>query len=318
MQIYIGILEEVLKEFINSEYADLISSLIHDTRYIQISNRGKIQGLRSYSEVLFRKLLNIGNDIQITVGQIRDDSTNKAVSRAIKDLDKGIQEALFVTAKRISRLGNIATHTQYTEDFTETDVKEMEEAVLDLYALMFVRYFNNIGVSIFTSPQILRTFSLLPPIIRYKTWKYLFEQNHNNIQVANRLMLSIVKTFNWIEAYNWLERNKVLIKSISYPSYNDMMQYYSMYRFEGESENDIVIIASFNFIDYDNAYDLLKDKLKACQYLINESGKMYKNFEEAVYYYRNEIEKYDELDVEYYDLLNFVFIGVDNFPDRKT
>lgn len=47
--------------FSNSHYSVLISNLLNDTQYIEISNMGKLAGLRKHAEVLVRKILDIGN-----------------------------------------------------------------------------------------------------------------------------------------------------------------------------------------------------------------------------------------------------------------
>lgn len=44
-----------MDRFNDNEYADLIGNLLHDIHYSQISNAGKIAGLRRQAEVLVRK-----------------------------------------------------------------------------------------------------------------------------------------------------------------------------------------------------------------------------------------------------------------------
>jgi len=46
--------------FNDSEYAVLIGNLLHDTQYIEISNMGKLAGLRKHAEVMVRN-----NDIHL-------------------------------------------------------------------------------------------------------------------------------------------------------------------------------------------------------------------------------------------------------------
>lgn len=52
-----------MDRFDDNEYSDLIGELLHDTQYIEISNRGKMAGLRKHAEVLVRKILDIGRNI---------------------------------------------------------------------------------------------------------------------------------------------------------------------------------------------------------------------------------------------------------------
>ena len=56
-------------DFNSLEYERMIGDLIHDTFYIERSKRGKISGIRQFSEVLVRKILNIGNNEQLTLGK---------------------------------------------------------------------------------------------------------------------------------------------------------------------------------------------------------------------------------------------------------
>ena len=44
---------------------------------------------------------------------------------------------------------------------------------------------------------------------------------------------------------------------------------------------------TLNFDEYDNMYDLLLSKINDPRTSVNESGKMYKSFEEAVEHYKN-------------------------------
>lgn len=44
-----------MDRFNDSEYAILIGNLLHDTQYIEISNMGKMAGLRKHAEVMVRK-----------------------------------------------------------------------------------------------------------------------------------------------------------------------------------------------------------------------------------------------------------------------
>lgn len=60
-----------MDNFNDSEYAILIENLLHDTQYIEISNMGKMAGLRKHAEVMVRKILDIGSSKQLMLGQIK-------------------------------------------------------------------------------------------------------------------------------------------------------------------------------------------------------------------------------------------------------
>lgn len=65
-----------MDRFNDSEYAILIGNLLHDTQYIEISNMGKLAGLRKHAEVLTRKILDIGSSKKLMLGQIKKSSNN--------------------------------------------------------------------------------------------------------------------------------------------------------------------------------------------------------------------------------------------------
>ena len=184
-----------------------------------------------------------------------------------------------------------------------------------MYALIFIKYFLDIQVSIYSPPQVLRMFSFLPPIIRYKTWNYLFEKDKNNIQVVDKLCLSIIKLFNKEIAYEWLEDNSETIKGIPYPTKHEIEKYDKIHSVE-VLPGVYQAFVSLNFDKYSNMYELLYDKISNPGTSVNESGKMYKNFEEAVEHYNNYkssmIQNSSVEMASFYPLMDFVYLG------RKT
>ena len=160
--------EDILMDrFSDSEYAVLIGNLLHDTQYIEISNMGKLAGLRKHAEVMVRKILDIGSSKQLMLGQVKKNSNNPAINNGMNDLGSELSERLIEIVRKINPLGRDGTHTQHTDEFSDEEVESVEDAILDLYALIFVKYFLDIQVSIYSTPQVLRMFSFLPPIIRY-------------------------------------------------------------------------------------------------------------------------------------------------------
>ncbi|MDE7317249.1 MAG: hypothetical protein K2N12_05925 [Helicobacter sp.] len=275
--------------FDNSEYTYLISELLHNAHYIKRSNRDKIRELGAYAEILVRKLLDIGNDYPITLGQIEWEYNKKKQTPAgnkLHGLDDGLRKKLFETIKRIAPLRNEASHTQHTEKFSDEEVAEVEDAILDLYALIFIQYFMDNKVSLESHSKAISGFSLLPPIIRYKTWKYLFERDKNNIQVVSKLYLSIIKSYGREAALEWLDENAETIRAIP--------------------------VEKIRLGQYDNMYDLLLNELDNPDVLKNEGGKMYKDFEEAIKFYeayKESIQDNSEEIKKFCSLMEFVYIG---------
>ena len=275
-----------MDRFDDNEYKDLIKNLLHDTQYIERSNMGKLAGLRQYAEVLVRKILDIGSNYELMLGQVRRNSRNSAVRSGMESLGEELSDSLIEILNRIKPLGNDGSHTQRTEEFSKEEVESVEDAILDLYALIFIKYFIDIQVNLYSSPEVLRLFSLLPPVIRYKTWKYLFEKDKNNIQVVDKLCLAIIKCYDKEMAYKWLEDNAETIKAIPYPDRDEIDKYDSMHMVEVEPDVFRPVV-TLNFDAYDNMYDLLLSKINDPRTSVNESGKMYKSFEEAVEHYKN-------------------------------
>ncbi len=301
-----------MNEFNDSEYAVLIGNLLHDTQYIEISNMGKLAGLRKHAEVMVRKILDIGNSKSLMLGQVKKKSSNAAVNSGMNNLGNELSDRLIEIIGKINPLGRDSTHTQHTEEFSNEEVESVEDAILDLYALIFIKYFLDIQVSIYSPPQVLKMFSLLPPIIRYKTWKYLFEKDKKNTQVADKLCLSIIKLFNKEIAYKWLDDNSETIKAILYPTKYEIEKYDRINSIE-ISPGIYQAFVSLNFDEYNNMYDLLYAKISDPRTSINESGKMYKSFEEAIEHYNNYkrdmIRDNSKEMMTFYSLMDFVYLG---------
>lgn len=243
-----------MNRFDDNEYSDLIGELLHDTQYIEISNRGKMAGLRKHAEVLVRKILDIGSDYMLMLGQVKRNSNNSAINGAMESLDDELSNRLIEITRRINPLGSDGTHTQRTEEFSQVEIEHVEDAILDLYALIFI--------------------------------KYLFEKDKNNIQVVDRLCLAIIKRYDKEMAYKWLKDNAETIKAIPYPGRDEIDKYDSMHMVEVEPDVFRPVV-TLNFDAYDNMYDLLLSKINDPRTSVNESGKMYKSFEEAVEHYKN-------------------------------
>ncbi len=299
-------------EFNDNEYSEMISEIIHDLRYIKQSNRGKIATIRRYAEVLSRKILNIGSDNKFDLGKI---SNTKIFNKNINRLESNLREYFLVCVEKIRPTGNDGTHTQHTAMFLDEQVLEMEDALLDLYSVLFIKFFNSYKVDLNFSPNSLFLFSLMPPVVRYKVWKFLYKFDKNNIIVVDKLCLSIIKTKNKGLAIEWLNKNSVDLKNIPYPTQQERKDYL---RSRMLAQRSSQVFFSLDFDKYDNIYDLLKEKIENSNTSINEAGKLYGNFEEALNYYKRIIPHYvnnnlfenDKALTEINELIQFTYIGV--------
>jgi len=298
-----------MNDFSDNEYKNLILNLIREVNYVDVSNMNKLSSLRKHGEIIVRKILNIGNGTQIMLGQVAQNSKNEDISTALRDLDVDLQNKLIHVVSVFNRLIRDSCHTQRTSDYTEEEVKEAEDKICELYAILFIKYFSEIEVGIETSPHVLRLFSVLPPIIRFKVWSYLFEKN-NNVIIADKFCLAIIKKDGKKEALKWLNDNEALIRNMHYPSCAEIDRYNKMHIVWTEPGKYIFSV-SLAFSKYSNMYDLLKDKIEDPRTSINESGKMYKTFDEALIYYKQIRERYANRDdtKKLIELMDFVYIG---------
>lgn len=288
-------------DFNSSEYEQMIGDLIHDTFYVELSKRGKIKGIRQFSEILVRKILNVGSDKKLMLGQVQQDFKNE-----LNLLREGRKDDLLEIIEKIRPLGNDGTHTQHTAEFSDDELNKVKDGLLDLYAYLFIDYFLKYPMDLLSPAEVMFDFSLLPPIVRYKTLKYLYEKEPN-LQIANRYCLSIIKTYDKERALKWLEKEKSKLLSIPYPTDNEIQEYICKRGIKDDSGNIIINLALPN---YNNVYSLLMDKLKDPRTSANESGKMYSEFEKAkTYYLSNRSDTEGEEINRLRDLMDFVYLG---------
>lgn len=286
-------------DFNSLEYEQMIGDLIHDTFYVELSKRGKIKGIRQFSEVLVRKILNIGSKEQLTLG-------NAKYKPEFTELPENRKIYLEAAIEKIRSLGNGGTHTQYTAEFSDDELDQVKDGLFDLYAYLFIDYFFKYPMDLLSPVEVMFDFSLLPPIVRYKTLKYLYETDAN-LQIANRYCLSIIKTYDKERALKWLEEESTKLLSISYPTDTEIEEYIDKRGIEDDSGNIIINLALPN---YNNVYSLLKDKIEDPRTSVNESGKMYSNFEQAKsYYLANKSERESKEINELREIIDFVYLG---------
>lgn len=279
----------------------MIGDLIHDTFYVELSKRGKIKGIRQFSEILVRKILNVGSDKKLMLGQVQQDFKSE-----LNLLREGRKDDLLEIIEKIRPLGNDGTHTQHTAEFSDDELNKVKDGLLDLYAYLFIDYFLKYPMDLLSPAEVMFDFSLLPPIVRYKTLKYLYEKEPN-LQIANRYCLSIIKTYDKERALKWLEKEKSKLLSIPYPTDNEIQEYICKRGIKDDSGNIIINLALPN---YNNVYSLLMDKLKDPRTSANESGKMYSEFEKAkTYYLSNRSDTEGEEINRLRDLIDFVYLG---------
>lgn len=293
-----------MKNFDDNEYTPRILNIIKAAFYNDNPTETRLTELRKYSEINVRRILNIGSDSSFMLGQLKDPKT-----KLLDHLDNVRKNDLIEIIDRIKKIANEGTHTQRIDEFTNKEYNEALDAVFDLIAYQFVDYFKEYPMKLTSPNNIMHDFSLLPPIIRFKTLDRLLKDDPDNIQILNRIILARIKTFGKSDAYLWLKQNELKIRNITYPTDQEIMDYIDKC---GVEIKPGVIAFSIKLNYFDNVYDLLRDKIDDPRTSINENGKLYDSFETAILHYH--IYKSSESSYEInklHSLMDFVYIGRD-------
>ena len=263
------------------EYEQMIGDLIHDTFYVGLTKRGKIKGIRQFSEVIVRKILNIGSDTHFTLGKAEH-------MEQFKKLSEDRKVYLKASIEKIRPLGNDGTHTQHTEEFSDAELNQVKDGLFDLYAYLFIDYFLKYPIELL-SPQ-----------------GVLYDKDAN-LQIANRYCLSIIKTYGKKQALEWLKLEKSKLLSIPYPTNEEIREYYME---TGLKVSPNKILVNLQLGNYNNVYDLLIDKIEDDRTSMNESGKMYSQFEEAKKHYIKNRSKNSNKELnDLHEIMDFVYLG---------
>lgn len=280
-----------MSNFNNSEYQCLVTDLIGDVFYTETSFRGKISTIRQYAEVIVRKILDIEPSKKVTLGQ-------KEVGNKIKSLPN--YEYLEAAIEVIRDKGNLSTHTQYLDNLSLEDFEDIIDSLFNMLAFLLINYFEKYKFG--SREDVMSSFSLLPPIIRYKVLMFLYQKDPNNISVIDKLVLSIMKAFNVIEASKWVEEKKdtlIKIKSISEEAFSEI----------SKKHGTEIALATLNSAP--NMYQLCREKISQVGNVIKSKGRLYSDFESALPYYkaRGILTCDDSEGKEFNDIMNFLYLG---------
>lgn len=279
--------------FNNQAYSVLVEDLLNDAFYLDArSRRGTISTIRQYSEVIVRKILNLPNDEFVTLG-------NKKIVETIKTQSND-NPLLLGALKEIKEIGNKCTHTQSIEVISEQDVSKVINSLFDLYAYLFIAYFEKYRFG--DNLEIVTSFSILPPIIRYITLKYLYDNDRTNISVIDKLSLAILKAFDEHQAIGWLNERREELLEMSSVSEEGALH------LEKERGKDV---AMFFVALAPNMYQLCSDRVKLVANILEENGRLYYDFESAIEYYKKDgvVDGETPEIVEFNSLMEFVYLG---------
>lgn len=285
-----------MKNFNNDVYKYLTSDLIGDIFYTENSYRGKISEVRQYAEVIVRKILDIDPDKKVTLGE-------KEIKNRICALPN--HAFLMKAMNTIKGDGDKATHTRHLARMTEEEFKMIMDSLFDMLAFLLINYFEVYEFG--SRNDVLRSFSMLPPIIRYKVLSFLYEKNPDNIAVIDKLVLAILKAFDAEGAYAWIEERKCELRqksTIAKEMRDCVMQEY-------EKEEGEEVLAILEMLGPQNMYDLCKGKVETVGNAIEQRGPSYLDFESALPVYKeNGILEGNEPEIqEFNDIMEFLYLG---------
>ena len=280
-----------MSNFNNFEYQCLVTDLIGDAFYTETSFRGKISIIRQYAEVIVRKILDIEPSKQLTLGQ-------NEVRKKIKSLPN--HEYLEAAIDVIRDKGNLSTHTQYLDNLSLEDFEKIIDSLFNMLSFPLINYFEKYKFG--SRNDVMSSFSLLPPIIRYKVLMFLYQKDPNNISVIDKLVLSIMKAFNVSEASKWVEEKKdtlIKAKSISEEVFAEI----------SKKQGTEIALAILNSAP--NMYQLCREKISQVGNIIESNGRLYSDFESALPYYKSRgiITHDDSEGKEFNDIMDFLYLG---------
>ncbi len=272
--------------FENSDYEILISDLIFDIYYSELSISSRLVLLRKMTELITRRFLNLGMGEKMELGDITSPEKNPKykTTERLNNVDKLLRKDFESTVNKLREIGNKYSHTQNHKISNLEEWIEAENLIWDLFSYLFVQYFLKYNLSLKSDKNVLSMFSQLPTDIRFRTLQKLFEiKGYDNIQLIDKYLLAMVKSKGWEEAYFWLISHRKEIQSMGYPSENEIIEYTDDF-----DEDEL----SLPLRKFQNVFGLLSSVLRNPKVKF-VSGGIYDTFEEAVkYFYEENLETY--------------------------
>ena len=189
-------------------------------------------------------------------------------------------------------------------------LKKATDSFLDMLAYLPIKYFD--AYKFGSRNDVMTAFSLLPPIVRYKALEYLFSVESNNIAVADKLILSVMKAQNPDKAEEWAKNHRVSLESlpvVSDQAYKEMV--------EKIGEN---VAKEYMLSAPKNMYEVCIGKINNLRGSL-EKGSLYKTFEEAYTYYKKhgilEDDGTEEVR-EFNDMMEFLYLGRKEAANRNS
>lgn len=280
--------------FNNEEYEAMLKVFVDDIFYSNSSYDAKVARIRTYAEIIVRRLLDFPCDKDLTLG-------NKKVIRQLNDL--GISEDFFKKAVvGINKNGSKSTHTNRFTVASKDDYDQAVENLFKLYGYLFYQYFKKYEFG--TNQDVVAAFSILPPIIRHFALTELHATSPDNTWIIEKLVLSKVKAFNKENCIAWIESNKEHLQGLTVEPSKDLIQ--KLGAILG-IETAMAILKQ----QADNMYDFCMEKATVVGNSLEKRGVLYSDFETALKYYKEHgiVNGNSPEILEFNSLMEFVYIG---------
>lgn len=281
-----------MSNFNNHEYQALVTDLIGDIFYVDTSLRGKVSTIRTYAEVIVRKVLDIKPNKKITLGK-------PDIKSKISSLPN--HEFIELALQNIKEKGDSYIHTECLDKLVSEDLDKIIDSLFDMLSFLLINYFEKYEFG--SRNDVMTAFSLLPPIIRYKVLSFLNKKDPDNIAVIDKLVLAIMKAFSIDEALCWIEKEK---------NHLTQMKTVSEKAIRAISEKQGPLVAEIiQRSAPDNMYILCKDKISNVGAITSKQGTLYSDFESALPYYKSRgiLGGEDTESKEFDDIMDFLYLG---------
>lgn len=282
-----------------SDYSVRIGNDINDIFYAKDNSLdSKVERIRNLAEIIGRFILDWGTERSVTLGEIKEE---------LKKVEKN--SMLINAVSIINDFGVDYAHTQKTKPASKKILERGKESLNDMFSFIFIRYFQKYEFG--SNAQVERAFSLLPPIIRYKTLAFLYENGGmKNREIIMKLTLALLKSSNEKKARRWLDEHQENLKTmISTPCEQLNARFGSCWQ-QYYYVDDLPL----------NFYDECTLKVKDVSYMLKNSGSMYKSFEEAAHFYELNGTVYGDTPeiIEFNRNMEFVYAGRIPIPNEKN
>lgn len=292
-----------IKNNVRKLYAERIRNNINDSFYADsVSWEGKIKTLRTYAEIIVRFILNKPEEF-LLLGK-----KEKELKRISNN-----NEVLMNSYSTILKYGDEYVHTEKLTNATENDFNEVLDAIYGMYAYLFINYFEKFGLS--SNERTLFMFSLIPPIVRYKTFNYLWKLDKKNSIVIDKLNLAILKTFGIKKAKEWINENAEILKQVSCVS--EILKKELIQKFGGQTAKKILNSRP------QNMYEVCLSKANDLSKPIEKYGNLYSTYEEAFSFYKNKVQEMitikplSEEENIFKEIMDFCYEGRKEFSNDK-